>query len=245
MTPLDDADLDRLDRYLGEHCAPAGGLPCLEALDGYLCAVIAAPELIRPSEWIEPVWGDEHAFEDQQVATEMIGLLMAFYNQIVMRIGNPAAAGEPTDDLMPLVALPHIDSDDPDAAPDLDATDEPVGGLWAFGFRLGRELRPNDWERVLDDYAELDDVLLEIDALMIGLDDGVEGPGDDGDPPTLGERLNVLLAVPRLLHVLYKNAQARYGQPAMPFRRETRKVGRNDPCPCGSGRKYKHCHGAA
>jgi len=21
-------------------------------------------------------------------------------------------------------------------------------------------------------------------------------------------------------------------------------VGRNDPCPCGSGKKYKHCHGA-
>jgi preprotein translocase subunit SecA len=27
-------------------------------------------------------------------------------------------------------------------------------------------------------------------------------------------------------------------------RRETAKVGRNDPCPCGSGRKYKKCHGA-
>jgi uncharacterized protein len=27
-------------------------------------------------------------------------------------------------------------------------------------------------------------------------------------------------------------------------RRETPKVGRNDPCPCGSGRKYKQCHGA-
>jgi uncharacterized protein YecA (UPF0149 family) len=23
----------------------------------------------------------------------------------------------------------------------------------------------------------------------------------------------------------------------------SRKVGRNEPCPCGSGRKYKHCHG--
>jgi len=23
------------------------------------------------------------------------------------------------------------------------------------------------------------------------------------------------------------------------------KVGRNDPCPCGSGKKYKKCHGAA
>jgi len=29
-----------------------------------------------------------------------------------------------------------------------------------------------------------------------------------------------------------------------PFVRADRKVGRNEPCPCGSGRKYKHCHGA-
>ncbi len=29
-----------------------------------------------------------------------------------------------------------------------------------------------------------------------------------------------------------------------PFVRVERKVGRNEPCPCGSGRKYKHCHGA-
>jgi len=26
---------------------------------------------------------------------------------------------------------------------------------------------------------------------------------------------------------------------------KTEKVGRNDPCPCGSGKKYKHCHGKA
>jgi SEC-C motif-containing protein len=30
-----------------------------------------------------------------------------------------------------------------------------------------------------------------------------------------------------------------------PVRRETPKIGRNDPCPCGSGRKYKKCCGAA
>jgi preprotein translocase subunit SecA len=29
-----------------------------------------------------------------------------------------------------------------------------------------------------------------------------------------------------------------------PFVRGDRKVGRNEPCPCGSGRKFKHCHGA-
>ncbi len=34
-------------------------------------------------------------------------------------------------------------------------------------------------------------------------------------------------------------------EPAVaPFVREARKVGRNEPCPCGSGKKYKHCHGA-
>ncbi|MEE4330560.1 MAG: SEC-C metal-binding domain-containing protein, partial [Wenzhouxiangella sp.] len=36
------------------------------------------------------------------------------------------------------------------------------------------------------------------------------------------------------------------GQPAAtpePYVREGRKVGRNEPCPCGSGKKYKQCHG--
>ncbi len=33
------------------------------------------------------------------------------------------------------------------------------------------------------------------------------------------------------------------GEPATPFVREERKVGRNEPCPCGSGKKFKHCHG--
>ncbi len=28
-----------------------------------------------------------------------------------------------------------------------------------------------------------------------------------------------------------------------PFVRQDRKVGRNEPCPCGSGKKYKACHG--
>jgi preprotein translocase subunit SecA len=32
-------------------------------------------------------------------------------------------------------------------------------------------------------------------------------------------------------------------EPIAPFVRETPKVGRNDPCPCGSGKKFKQCHG--
>ena len=33
------------------------------------------------------------------------------------------------------------------------------------------------------------------------------------------------------------------GPPEQPVVRDGRKVGRNEPCPCGSGKKYKHCHG--
>jgi preprotein translocase subunit SecA len=32
--------------------------------------------------------------------------------------------------------------------------------------------------------------------------------------------------------------------PSVTIRRETPKVGRNEPCPCGSGKKFKACHGA-
>ena len=35
------------------------------------------------------------------------------------------------------------------------------------------------------------------------------------------------------------------GVPQVPHRRETPKLGRNDPCYCGSGRKYKKCHANA
>ena len=33
------------------------------------------------------------------------------------------------------------------------------------------------------------------------------------------------------------------GQTTAPIKRDRPKVGRNDPCPCGSGKKYKKCHG--
>jgi preprotein translocase subunit SecA len=53
----------------------------------------------------------------------------------------------------------------------------------------------------------------------------------------------------RLQHADYEEAlagadEADKGKPAaQPSVRQTQKIGRNDPCPCGSGKKYKHCHG--
>jgi preprotein translocase subunit SecA len=42
---------------------------------------------------------------------------------------------------------------------------------------------------------------------------------------------------------LRQTPRAQVAPPAEPFVRPDRKVGRNEPCPCGSGKKYKQCHG--
>jgi preprotein translocase subunit SecA len=44
---------------------------------------------------------------------------------------------------------------------------------------------------------------------------------------------------------LRENRQEEAALPAARSAATGRKVGRNDPCPCGSGRKYKRCHGVA
>ena len=39
------------------------------------------------------------------------------------------------------------------------------------------------------------------------------------------------------------SGDTRTRQPMAPIRNEGPKIGRNDPCPCGSGKKFKNCHG--
>ena len=49
----------------------------------------------------------------------------------------------------------------------------------------------------------------------------------------------------QFLHPVDSNASSEeYKEPeVMMFKRDEKKVGRNDPCVCGSGKKYKACHG--
>jgi len=63
------------------------------------------------------------------------------------------------------------------------------------------------------------------------------------------EQIEEVEAPPQLENVQYHHADydealgAAAPKPAQPVERHMPKVGRNDPCPCGSGKKYKHCHG--
>jgi preprotein translocase subunit SecA len=66
-----------------------------------------------------------------------------------------------------------------------------------------------------------------------GFDERPGGDGDGGGPVGFGPGGGSLDADPGVA-----------GQVATPFVREMPKVGRNEACPCGSGKKFKHCHGA-
>ena len=46
-----------------------------------------------------------------------------------------------------------------------------------------------------------------------------------------------------LLTVSPEQAPPQQQEAQTPFVRDGRKVGRNEPCPCGSGKKFKQCHG--
>ena len=68
------------------------------------------------------------------------------------------------------------------------------------------------------------------------------GPAAPAAPPArIGGGLN--LPVPEAEDAPGAPPEPEIQLPKVTVRRETPKVGRNDPCPCGSGKKYKHCHG--
>lgn len=113
-------------------------------------------------------------------------------------------------------------------------------------------LADSQLEQLDDD--ELDDALgIDSEALskaIADLDDGliedmlVDDDEEEMEPPSLIERLDIMFELPHFLHALNSLRLAEATRSREPVRRETQ-PGRNDPCPCGSGKKFKKCHGAA
>jgi uncharacterized protein YecA (UPF0149 family) len=116
-------------------------------------------------------------------------------------------------------------------------------------------LRPEAWGE-LDEDEDLADALDPVMRLVADAqqddDAGQVEEADDADddeywePIADDERESVIHEMLDGVQDVYdhfRDARERAFSPA-PVRRDAAKVGRNDPCPCGSGRKYKLCHGA-
>jgi len=120
------------------------------------------------------------------------------------------------------------------------------GQMWALGFLAAVQTWDDEWSPPRDKEAAglLADALADIEALT---EDDRGTPefsmfAEDGPPTVSRDRLEeVDLAVWAVYDL------RRFWRSMGPRTETVRKEpepGRNDPCPCGSGKKYKKCHGA-
>jgi uncharacterized protein len=213
MRTLTARDLDRLEEFL---CGLGEDSMLLSELDGFLAGVVVCPDLVAPSEWLPAVWGGEGpVFADAGEANEILQLIMGRYNTVargLMRAGKYA---------------PLLDRD----------TDETfLWEPWAQGFAKALDLRPEAWS-LYDDGAN--DVTVSAFRCLAGLaftaadDRRLDAPLDrelrEEAPTLIADCLQALNAARLAQHA---ETRSRQTAPA---------VGRNDPCPCGSGKKFKKC----
>jgi uncharacterized protein len=118
--------------------------------------------------------------------------------------------------------------------------------VWALGFMFAVESFPDEWTAPRDKDAAkwLDDAL---EAIVVMTEDDTDPPevsplSEDGAPSTSIARLN---AFGEAIWAVYdlRELWKTLGPRVETVRKEAT-PGRNDLCPCGSGRKYKKCHGA-
>ncbi|HPE49707.1 MAG TPA: UPF0149 family protein [Hyphomonas sp.] len=213
MRKLTEDGLARLDHFLA--CQEDDEVMMVPELDGFLTGLLVCPEMILPSEWLPVVWGgDGPVFEDQTEANEILGLIMAFYNDIASRLKRPSHYRL------------HLD---------LDTDGSEIWELWASGFGKALDLRPEAW-RPLHDAPDDDPHAMAFNVLN-ALAYAADQPGGGYLPNEIEKELR-LGASEMLAACVIDLHNARLAREKLS---RTPKAGRNDPCPCGSGKKYKKC----
>lgn len=228
-TPLSDAELDELHAMFD--AIPESKQPYnLSMADGFLTALLVHPRMILPSEWmprlVNPAEGALD-FDTPFDATRFSVLVLRRYNEL-------SACILAREEFFPIITLPEADDT---------SSEEEIAMLafWAAGFMDGM----NGWSGV-DDLSEEDG-----DAIagpMLAVVRHLPVPEEAGPAAAefkeLVESLEPYASLDDALEDLVLSVLqiADVTRPRLPVRKPP-KVGRNEPCPCGSGRKYKHCHG--
>jgi uncharacterized protein len=214
--------------FLATPEAPKTAMSPLE-LDGYLTGVVVTPQAapILPSAWIAQLWGgDEPTFEGNAQINAVLGAVALYYNTLIRDIDRSLERlqVDNTADYRPL----FLSADQKPAHESVRA--------WVRGFWKAMSLAPTTWSKLVED--ERAKVIIEP---FVGFFD-FGGLAPNEIPADLDDRLDADAAlIPRMILILRKLARIREAasRPAAISRRA--KIGRNDPCPCGSGKKYKRC----
>src|SRR6266851_8027138 len=233
--PLTDQEIQELEQFLFD----AEGLEesmDISTLDGFLTAIVCGPNAIRPSEWMRWVLDMERGeaapeFKDQAQAQRILGILMRHMNDIAQTLHQAPEQYEPL--LM----------ENPNGGNPIPTLDE-----WCWGFMKGVQLDSEGWLPVI---AGKPDWMSTI--MLYGTEEGWEVLKKKSlsldEHKTLAEGLAGTVQKIHALWLEQRREQIATGSlpnvvPREPFR-NLNKVGRNDPCPCGSGKKFKQCHGSS
>src|SRR5690606_6387083 len=192
---LDDERIERLADLLEQRAVPFRGFN-LEALDGFLSALVVSPSPVEPSEWEPKVWGGKPPrWDSEDEALQVRQLLMGHWNMCAARVRHDG--DELPEHLAPLMWLPE----DPELTGE-DALHEDeldVGRDWALGFFEGVALREDQWDRWLDDNDWMEEIFDQLDRLASGEAINHEDPTAPATPVGYRERLAIVLEVPDML----------------------------------------------
>lgn len=229
---LTDSELDRLEELLESELFDHEAM-LLDELQGFICALISGPETVAPGVWLPEALGPGIAAADDPGVRETIDLAIRFYNQHASAL----QAGE----WFALYLYPEEEAEEseaPDAEPAYDYR------MWCDAYLFGTTLGAA-WHSAAGKHEEDLAELLESFYLLSGvLKEETEKAGEAWLTP--GEEARLLEQKKETLQwtvqAVYNFWLARRGGATV--RREEPKIGRNDLCPCGSGKKYKQCCGS-
>jgi uncharacterized protein len=229
----------------------------LFGIDGWLTVLAAGPVRLPPEQWLELAFGDtfERVFADPADREQALASLEARLAVLRDELDAEALLDQP--DALRLDPLADEWSDEDRAAAAADgATPEELaqlhtGALWAQGALLGIEALLPSWQvpETEDHRAAIEELAGPIVALLLepgsqawqrhleARQAGAAAP-QAAEPSREDLLADACFAVQDLRLFLLD-----YGPRPEP-RHVAPTPGRNDPCPCGSGRKYKKCHGA-
>ena len=258
IIPLSSDDFDALDQLLDDLRQRDDEVPQWEFCEGFLAAVICCREPINDREALDALFpevdGEASVFANAEQRERLTALwarrrseLAAALAADVESLADEQAFSPEVMDLRGAVAcLPPEDRAAWDAEhPDASALPS-FAQVWAIGFMAAVEHWPDAWAMPRDrETAQwLDEALQKVVALT---EDDTAPPAEnmhdeDGPPSVSTERLEAFgeaLWAVYDLHRIWRSLGPRVAPRTAPPA-----PGRNDPCWCGSGKKYKHCHGA-
>ena len=224
-----------------------------EWADGFLTAVATSWRRIPVEEWLPALAGDafERAFADPVAEAAARGALEGRMAQLLKAL-DPALLIDDEDHVhfAPLMQLWDDDArrqlvDAGHATAD-EAAQIHTGAVWAEGFFAAVEALAADWPEPDpdDEMAEYFSALIETVAALAWDPASVEyrafaKKGWKDADPSRDELIDEACFAVQDLRLYWMDRP-----PKQAPRRVGAAPGRNDPCPCGSGKKFKKCHGA-